>query len=325
MNELMHKDEVSAARLDRLAHEARLYSESFAMNALQLGRVLTEAKREIPHGEWMNWVYENTGMSQKMAQDLMRSYQKFSGKPTLFTVEKSKLFKLLSLPEGKEDEFLEKNDVASMSVREVGEAVKQARQEEQAAARAEIARERRLRMEAESRANRQADQDGDISESVAQALRDKDRQIREERENGQHFAQLAREVGKDKIALERERNSLAEQLERMKDEHEAELERAQEKYSNLRDEYLSLKSARSRDDVAHVNPDTLTIEVFSAAVREFMGICARMPYMQGTFSGMAQAEKEKYGQYLRTIEGWARGARGALETVRLDGGDFVEE
>ena len=324
MNEVTQRDEASIVLLEGLEKEARLYSEAFAMNAIQLGRVLTEAKKLVPHGEWLDWIDANTGLSAKMAQDVMRTYRRFSGKPSLLTVDKSKLFKLLSLPEGKEDEFLEENDVASMSVREVGEAVKQARQEEQAAARAEIARERRLRMEAESRANRQADQDGDIPESVAQELRDKDRQIREERENGQHFAQLAREAGKDKIALERERNSLAEQLERQKAEHEEELERAQEKYDHLRDDYLNLKSAQSRGDVEHMHPDTLTIEVFSAAVREFMGMCARMPYMGDTFSGMAQADREQYGQFLRTIEGWAEGARRALETVRLDGGEFVE-
>lgn len=313
MNEMTERDEASVALLEGLEKEARLYSEAFAMNAIQLGRVLTEAKKLVPHGEWLDWIDANTGLSAKMAQDVMRTYRRFNGKQSLLTVDKSKLFKLLSLPEGKEDEFLEENDVASMSVREVGEAVKRARQEEQAAARAEITRERRLRMEAESRANRLAENVGDIPESVAQELRDKDRQIKEERESAQHFANMARDAGKDKLALERERNSLME-----------ELERAQEKFNNLRDDYLNLKSAQSRGDVEHMHPDTLTIEVFSAAVREFMGLCARMPYMGDTFCGMAQPEKEQYGQYLRTIEGWAEGARQALETVRLDGGEFVE-
>lgn len=325
MNEMTERDEASVALLEGLEKEARLYSEAFAMNAIQLGRVLTEAKKLVPHGEWLDWIDANTGLSAKMAQDVMRTYRRFNGKQSLLTVDKSKLFKLLSLPEGKEDEFLEENDVASMSVREVGEAVKQARQEEQAAARAEIARERRLRMEAESRASRAEARDGEIPENLAEELRDKDRQIKEERENAQHFAKLAGEAGKDKVALERETRSLKEELARQASDHAAEMERQTVKYAELRTSYLDLKSSVSRGDAERVHPDTLTIDVFASAVREFMGLCARMPYMSDTFCGMSQAEKDQYNQFLRTIEGWATGARQALEAIRVDGGDFVEQ
>ena len=48
MNELIQQTtEENLAVLDGLAQEARLYSEAFAMNAFQLGRVLTEAIRLI--------------------------------------------------------------------------------------------------------------------------------------------------------------------------------------------------------------------------------------------------------------------------------------
>ncbi|MBQ6255714.1 MAG: hypothetical protein IJJ60_03910, partial [Clostridia bacterium] len=58
----------------------------------------------------------------------------------------------------------------------------------------------------------------------------------------------------------------------------------------------------------------------SAAVREFMGLCARMPYMSSTFSTMPVEEKRGYDELLRTVEGWAASARHALDTYAAEGG-----
>ena len=32
--------------------------------ALEIGRMLCEVKKELPHGEWLNWIKDNTSYSQ---------------------------------------------------------------------------------------------------------------------------------------------------------------------------------------------------------------------------------------------------------------------
>ncbi len=64
------------------------------------------------------------------------------------------------------------------------------------------------------------------------------------------------------------------------------------------------------------------MDVFSAAVREFIGTCAQMPHMAATFSRMDNEAVNRYFQLLKTVESWADGARTALETV--NGGIVIE-
>ena len=69
--------------------------------------------------------------------------------------------------------------------------------------------------------------------------------------------------------------------------------------------------------------DELTLEVFGAAVREFIGMCARMPYMTATFANMPGKQKEAYRDYLNTIEGWCEKSRQALESYAVEGGIII--
>jgi hypothetical protein len=52
MNGLARRDSAELERLTNLAAEARAYSEGLALNMFQLGRVFTEAKKLVEHGEW---------------------------------------------------------------------------------------------------------------------------------------------------------------------------------------------------------------------------------------------------------------------------------
>ena len=56
MDEIMKAPGTGLTPLSMLAEEARVYSENIIMNTLNLGRVLTEAKQQVKHGEWGDWV-----------------------------------------------------------------------------------------------------------------------------------------------------------------------------------------------------------------------------------------------------------------------------
>lgn len=83
MDEIMKAPGTGLTPLSMLAEEARVYSENIIMNTLNLGRVLTEAKQQVKHGEWGDWVAIHAGMSVRSAQTFMQVYSRFGGKPLL--------------------------------------------------------------------------------------------------------------------------------------------------------------------------------------------------------------------------------------------------
>ena len=301
MNDIANATAQELSVLDGLAMQARTLRLSINMNMWQLARVFVEAKELVPHGEWGKWLQENADVSEKTAQDMMAAYKRFGGRPQFETLGRAKTFKLLPLPAGTEEQFMEEHDVASMSTREIQEAVKQVRAEAQARIDAAEARVRELE-----------EREPDIPEELIDELKQGRADLAEARESAQHFAEMARQAHSEKAALERQNREL-----------QADLEEQQEALNRAQDDLLNMQSAQARGDAEHAHTDELTLDLFSASVREFMGLCARMPYMGSSFAIMPQQTKNSYNELLRTIEGWCEKSRQALDSYAVEGGIIV--
>lgn len=169
------------SQLEGLAAQARVYSENLAMNMFQLGRVYTEAKKLVRHGEWAGWLRDNSGMSERSAQQLMAVYARFGEQSRFMNLEKSKLFKMLSLPSGQEEAFIADNDLENMTSREVEAAVKKVRAEMQT----QLEAERNTRMDAVERARTMQKQlleiqSDELPDEVANTLRRQEATIRQQ-------------------------------------------------------------------------------------------------------------------------------------------------
>lgn len=117
---------------------------------VDIGRLLTEAKGMVPHGEWGAWLETNVDYSQTTAGDMMRLYAEYGdtqvpldGGPSddeLFgAIAPSKALALLALPKDARREYVQTHDVEDVSVRQLREelsAVKAERDAAQAAAKA---------------------------------------------------------------------------------------------------------------------------------------------------------------------------------------------
>ena len=131
MEQIAKRAEAGLTVLDGLAMQARMFTENVTLNMLQLGRVFIQAKELVQHGQWEKWVRDNSGMSERQAQTLMQAYRRFGERPAFQGLEKSKLFKMLALPDGTEEQFVQEHDVAAMSSREIEAAVRRAREDAQ--------------------------------------------------------------------------------------------------------------------------------------------------------------------------------------------------
>lgn len=159
-----------------------------------------------------------------------------------------------------------------------------------------------------------------VPDELKAALEDKDRKIQEQKEEIQRLAAQAKET-MDALKsgtgdLQSENGRLTREL---RDAEEG-LKDLQEQYERVQNEYLNLQSTIQKGDAERAPADELTPEVFSGAVRSFIGTVARMPQMAGIFSRMDADGRETFDTLLKTVEEWARGARRALDTFGAEGG-----
>lgn len=104
--------------------------------ALEIGGKLVEAKGMVPHGQWGDWLASKVNYSQSTANNLMKLYNEYGGnQQSLFdTWTNSQAFAelpytkhlaLLALPFSERQEFVESNQVAEMSTRELEKRIRE--------------------------------------------------------------------------------------------------------------------------------------------------------------------------------------------------------
>lgn len=118
------------------------------MNAVEIGRLLVEAKNRVGHGNWGAWLRDNVAYSISTAENMMRLYREWRGGEQIDMfggndfgifegLEPQKVLALLAVPKPERKEFIEENNVAEMSVRELREAIKAREEAEKRASEAE--------------------------------------------------------------------------------------------------------------------------------------------------------------------------------------------
>lgn len=118
--------------------------------SVQIGQRLCEAKELVPYGDWEQWLHDRVDYSQSTANNLMRIYKEYGDEQLSLTgTSKSQTFgnltysqaiALFALPADDREEFVQQNDVESMTARQLQEAIKAREDAERAKVEADQAR-----------------------------------------------------------------------------------------------------------------------------------------------------------------------------------------
>ncbi len=318
MNELTNTTQTGMTRLRQLEIQAEMFSQNAAMNLLQLGRVIAEARPDIPYGEFDQWCRKHARMSKRTAEQYMQAYAEFGLDTKIAELGTSKIIKLLPMAQEEREKLLAENDVAAMSTRQLDAAIKEQREkllaEARAEAQAEIDAANAAAREAEQRAIEAENRPPEVPKELTDQLNANRQTIQEQRAEIDRLASVGREALAEKQRLVQENKDLNRDL-RERDEDMAAM---QADLQSAQDELLNLQSAQARGDAERLPADVLTPDVFSMAVNTFIGTCCRLPQMGRAFSAMSQDEREAYGQSLRALEKWAESARVALNCISYE-------
>lgn len=318
MNELSNTDTQALSMLDGLAMQARMFAQNACMNLLQLGRVLTEARPLIPHGEFDAWCKQNAKMSKRTAEQYMQAYAEFGLDMKIAELGTSKVIKLLPMAPEEREKLLAENDVSAMSTRQLDAAIKEQREKLLAEARAEAQAEIEAANEAARAAERRAieaeNRPPEVSEELAERLRENNKTIQDKQAEIDRLADVGRKILAERQRLVQENNGLRRDLR----ERDEDMEAMQADLQRAQNELLDLQSAQARGEAERLPTDALTPDVFSMAVNTFIGTCCRLPQMGRAFSAMSAEDKEAYNQSLSALEKWAESARLAINSISFE-------
>ena len=117
-------------KLNQLVSEIKFFENQAVTSYWEIGKRLSQAKKEIPHGEWMSWVDKNLGYTYDQTKSLIRVYQEYSKSGTFHDLGFSKVYALTSIKDEEErEEFINNNPVEDMTVRELKKEIKEYKEE----------------------------------------------------------------------------------------------------------------------------------------------------------------------------------------------------
>ena len=118
---------------------------------LRIGRALMEAKEQLPHGDWLDWLEREVDFSERTAENFMRIAREYSNPQLVADLGVRKAVNLLAIPAPEREAFIaashtvggEGKTVQDMTARELEQAIRERdearREAEEAKARAEQA------------------------------------------------------------------------------------------------------------------------------------------------------------------------------------------
>ena len=130
MSEIM---EVAYQRqISDVTRDIRIQTGQFLRTAIEIGRLLFEAKAMVEPGGWSKYIEEELPFSHSWANNYMKLYKEYgSDQTSLFgdsqafmNLRPTQALELLALPTGEREAFVQENDVADMSTRQLRQAIK---------------------------------------------------------------------------------------------------------------------------------------------------------------------------------------------------------
>lgn len=132
-------NEISTVLRPIEAIEADILAQKRTIGAsiLYIGRALIEAKQQLSHGQWREWLETKVEFSVSSAENYMRIAREFGEGSTLLSLPYTKILALLPVPAEQREAFAAEAQVESKSVSEIKQLVQAAKEEAQRRIKAE--------------------------------------------------------------------------------------------------------------------------------------------------------------------------------------------
>jgi hypothetical protein len=112
--------------LNQIVSEIKFFENQAVVSYWEIGKRLSQAKEQVKHGEWLDWVNKNLGYSERTTQQLIKISESFSNPNTLSDFSFSKVLALTSIKDEEErQDFIDKHEVEDMTTRQLQAEIKE--------------------------------------------------------------------------------------------------------------------------------------------------------------------------------------------------------
>ena len=225
---------ILAAEINGIKEQA---ARTMVAAACEIGKRLVEAKNNLPHGRWGDWLSRNVDYSERTAQQLMKCWEEY-GRPGGQALESvagltiSKAMALLGATKEEREELIENGEAERLSVRELKKRIEELQK---------LAQVRQVRideLEEESRCGSGEEQlrarlkvaEGEAGR-LARELDDMRERAEQEKRSAAGREEAARKAAEEwekRARAAEEREPVIREVERMPEETAEEMERLRE-------------------------------------------------------------------------------------------------
>ena len=300
-------DQAPARSLIEIEAEIVAQKRTIGRSIVVIGQALREAKGQLAHGAWGDWLRDRVNFSQGTAENYMRIAEQVHGESTLLDLPYTKILALLAVPETEREQFAQDNQVEDKSVSEIKRLI---RERDEA-----LDQIKTLMHSAEQNAHEatQANLRAERAENQIKAeKREQERLTAQINRERVHVAELmAREP--DTVTIEREVPPPDyEEIKRANEAIREELDEATETIDALSSEIDALRS--EQEDAR----DPLAVGPFCDACAALLNALYAAPYAKAFFETRSDAELNRYSDNIVLILEWAMNTQNVVDGIRAD-------
>jgi len=91
--------------MDVITQEIVFYKRQAGAAIMEIGSRLNEAKAQLEHGQWLDWLREKVDISERNARNFMSIAREYSKSAEIADLGATKALALLALPESEREQF----------------------------------------------------------------------------------------------------------------------------------------------------------------------------------------------------------------------------
>jgi len=276
--------EITNFNIEKTTAEILMLKDQTAQNIIEIGKRLIEAKDNLQHGEYLEWLKVKVQFTERTAQRFMQIGKEFSNTTSLSHLGSTKLFLLAGLDEEDRQEVMQENNMEDMTTRELEQAVKEKK-------------EIKKQLEAEQ----------EYSQELQDAIREKEQQIR----NLQNEIENATKPETQVIEKEIVKEVVPEHLIQEKEALEQEVSTLKKRAEKAED---TLKSIRLEDNLKQDKVfDTAKLDMLIFNVNDFLSKNSKFTYLKEDLQNIPPKKKKFVEQSVNSIKEWVMLMEQALE------------
>lgn len=298
--------------IEVITSEIQLFKQQAGAAILEIGRRLIEAKAQLDHGAWREWLEREVDFSERSAQNFMRLAREWKNPQTFADLGTSKALELLALPESERDQFMEEKHpvngeektVAEMSARELKKAIAE---RDEARKAADKAGEAWLEME---RRAKKAEQAADEAAREAERAEQESRRLRVELEELKNKpAEVATVTVRDEEAIREARDvARREAITSM----EVRVKKAEDAKKRAED-----AKAKAEEEAARIRAEQESAA--ATARRENQQLVGELNDMRKRVAMASSGDAVLFKEYFEQLQGVANKALAAIDRIEEAG------